>query len=285
VLTRRGATLIELLVAITMAAIVLGAAGSTLVHQRRESDGASSRSSAESQLRSALAEIPAALAGSSPAAGDLAAGEARDTALQLRAIVVQGVACDGTTGQVILSASDTGPDRETAVLAAPRAGDTLWWWPPGAASWSARRVSSVTSASAPCARQGAATRPLLILLLSASDTVPRDAPIRVTRQVRYSFYRAGDGSWQLGIADWSEVLHDFAAPQPVAGPFLLAAQGGRTGFRYFDASGAELSVTGQGAPVDSVARVRMIVSTSAAARGASPFVMHDSMDVALAHAP
>lgn len=284
-LTRRGTTLVELLVAMTVAAVVLGAAGATLARQRQDSLRTSSRASAEWQLRAALAQIPAALAGLSPAAGDLAAGEARDTALQLRVAVVQGVACDSTAGQVILSASDTGSDRETAVVAAPRVGDTLWWLPPGAASWSARRLVAIGGGSGPCARDGAGSRALLRLGFSSPDTVPRDAPVRLTRQVRYSFYHAADGSWQLGIAEWSDVLHDFAGPQPVAGPFLLAAEGGHTGFRYFSASGAELPVTSHGADVASVARLRLTVIAPAKVRGASPNVVRDSVDVALLHAP
>lgn len=285
-LTRRGVTLVELLVAMTLAAIVLGAAGTTLVRQRRESNGSSSRASAESQLRAALADVPAAVAALSPATGDLAQGEARDTALQIRSVVVQGASCDSTAGQVILSANDSGAERETAVVAAPRVGDTLWWWSPGAAAWASRRVTMISGGSGPCAREGGRNQPLLRLWFSTLDTVPRDAVLRVTRQVRYSIYRAGDGSWQLGIAEWSDVLHGFAAPQPVAGPFLFAPLGGsRTGFRYFDASGGELPVTGQGAEVGAVARLRVTVIARTNARGAPQGVLRDSVDVAFGHVP
>lgn len=284
-LNRRGATLLELLVAMGLAAVVLGAVGATLVRQSRESEGAQARSRGESQLRTALTALAAALAGVSPAAGDLKEGEARDSALQLRIAVVLGVACDSTPGQVILSASDSA-GRETTVVASPRVGDTLWWWSPGAASWSARRVTAISAGSGACAREGGTSRELLRLGFSTPDTVPRGAPVRLTRQVRYSFYRAGDGSWQLGIAEWSDVLHDFAVPQPVAGPFLLAAPGGaRTGFRYFDASGLELPATMQGAQVGTVARVRVALIAPLSARRAGPSLLRDSVDVALVHVP
>jgi prepilin-type N-terminal cleavage/methylation domain-containing protein len=286
VLKCRGITLPELLVAMTLAAVLLGAAGSTLLRQRRQGDLASARSSAESQLRVALAAIPAALQGLAPSAGDFAPGEARDTALQIRAVVAYGIACDSAAGAGIFSVADTGVERESVLIAAPHVGDTLWWLPPGGDVWVARRVSAITTGTGMCAREGTSTRALLRLGFSAGDTIPRSAPIRLTRSTRYSFYHAGDGSWQLGIAEWSDVLHDFAAPQPVAGPFRLASPSGtRTGFRYYDVAGSELTGTGQGAPVASIARLRVTLLAQEGASSSMPLVRADSLDIAFGHAP
>jgi hypothetical protein len=266
-----------------IAGIALGAATATVMHQAREGGVALARSRAESQARAALALVPSALAGLSPAAGDLVAGEARDTALQLRVAMAQGVACDSTTGIVMLSVADSGTDHSTALASAPKAGDSLWWWPPGGASWNVRRVTSVSSGTATCAADGPGTRPVLRIGFGTPDTVPARAPVRVTRQARYSFYRAGDGTWQLGLAEWSDVLHAFAPPQPVAGPFLLAA-GTRSGFRYFDAAAAELSTSGQGAEANQVVRIRVTVVTSAGPTGTTPGTYRDSVDIAFGHA-
>jgi len=286
VLTGRGTTLVELLVALAVGGVVLAAASVTVGHLGREGSASLARSRGESQERAALALVPAALEGLSPAAGDLAAGEARDTALQLRVAIAQGVACDSAVGQVALSAADSSDERFTVLAAAPRAGDSLWWWPPGGESWIARRVTSVSSGTATCAADGGGAQPVLRLAFATPDTVPRAAPVRITRQARYSFYHAGDGTWQLGLAEWSEVLHAFAPPQPVAGPFVVGASGGvRSGFRYFDAAGAELATTGQGALVGLVARVRVTVVTAGTASGGSASAIRDSVDVALAHGP
>ena len=285
-LKRSGATLVELLVAITMAAVVLGAGSTLLVRQRRDSADASVRAGAESQLRAALGAVPSALQDLSPSAGDLTAGEARDTALQIRAVVASGVACDSAVAQVRLSASDTGMDRESSLATAPRIGDTVWWWSPAGVAWTGRRVTSVVSGTGVCARQGPATRLLLQLGFSAPDTVPRASPVRLTRQARYSFYRARDGTWQLGIAEWSDVLQHFAPPQPVAGPFtLFRPPDGRTGFRYFDATGAELPVGVQGVPAAAIARLRMTLIAPGRGPGASTLDRRDSVDVAFRHAP
>jgi type II secretory pathway pseudopilin PulG len=287
VLSRHGASLVELLVAMTLAAVVLGAATTTVSRQRRDADAHAAHARAESQLRAALGEMQSTLEGLSPGAGDLAAGEARDTAVQLRIVVATAIACDSSAGHVTVAADDTSENRASGFAAAPRVGDTVWWHPPGGASWLARRVIGTSVGSGVCAIAGAGVQPTLRLAFAAADTVPRAAPIRLTRQTRFSFYHAGDGSWQLGIAEWSDVLHAFAPPQPVAGPFTRIAPGGaRTGFRYFDAAGVELPAGGNGADVASIARVRVsVIAPVRAPGGPDGSYRRDSVDVALNHAP
>lgn len=286
-LIRRGVTLVELVVAMTLAAVVLGAATGTFVRQRRGSSRHASRAKAEAQLRAALGELQSALESVTPSAGDLADGEARDTAIQLRTLVASAVACDSTAGGAIITADDSTAARTSGLASFPRIGDTLWWRSSGEPSWTARRVAVVATSIGPCATEGAALQPLLRLAFASPDTVPRGIPLRVTRQERFSFYRAGDGSWQLGISDWSDVLHAFAPPQPVAGPFTrVAADGARTGMRYFDASDAELPMGASGVAVTRVARVRItVIAPFVEFAGARPSDRRDSLDVALYHGP
>ncbi|HEX5971788.1 MAG TPA: prepilin-type N-terminal cleavage/methylation domain-containing protein [Gemmatimonadaceae bacterium] len=285
-LARRGTTLVELIVAMTLAAIILSAATGTFVRQRRAASDHASRVGAEAQLRAALGELQVALAGVSASAGDLAPGEARDTAIQLRSLVGSAVACDSGAGQATVAANDTSATRASAFAANPRVGDTLWWRVSGASSWAARRVAVITTSVGACPAAGADPQPLLRLTFTSADTVPRGVPLRVTRQERFSFYHAADGSWQLGISEWSDVLHAFAPPQPVAGPFRLVAPGARTGMRYFDASGAELSMGAPGVTVSSVARVRVaVVAPWLRSDGTPGPYRRDSLDLALSHGP
>lgn len=286
-LVRRGATLVELIVAMMLAAIVLGAATGTFVRQRRAASDHASRARAESQLRAALGELQGALAGVSSTAGDLTPGEARDTALQLRTLVASAVACDSGVGQATVAANDTSPVRASAFASNPRVGDTLWWRVSATQSWTARRVTAIASSVGACAPAGGAPFPLLRLTFGSTDTVPRGIPLRLTRQERFSFYHAADGSWQLGISEWSDALHAFAPPQPVAGPFRLVAPDGiRTGMRYFDATGAALSVGATGVTTSSVARVRLTVVAPVGQSGGTPGAYRrDSVDLAIAHGP
>ena len=46
------------------------------------------------------------------------------------------------------------------------------------------------------------------------------APVRFTRPVRYSLYRAADGDWYLGEREWNPTTVRFNTIQPVSGPFL-----------------------------------------------------------------
>jgi prepilin-type N-terminal cleavage/methylation domain-containing protein len=287
VLERRGATLVELIVAMTLAAVVLSAATGTFVRQRRGASSHGVRARSESQLRAALGELQSALGGVLPSAGDLVEGEARDTAIQLRTLVASAVACDSGAGQATIAADDTSAARASGLASLPRIGDSLWWRLSGEQSWTARRVAVVATSMGTCAMAGATPQPLLRLAFASPDTVPRGVPLRLTRQERFSFYRAGDGSWQLGISEWSDLLHAFAPPQPVAGPFTrVAPDGARTGMRYFDASGAELSIGAAGVSVTSVARVRItVIAPFLELTGALTSDRRDSLDVALYHGP
>jgi len=287
VLNRRGSSLIELVLAMSLGAVVLGAASRTLLRQRRSSDSHTSRVHAESQLRAALGVLEVAIAGSSPASGDLAPGEARDTAIQLRTPVANAIACDSSVGAAMIAVSDSSEERASGFSTAPRIGDTLWWHAPGSLGWVGRRIADLSTWSGVCAVAGAGPQALYRLGFALPDTVPNGAPLRLTRVARYSLYHAGDGTWQLGVSEWSEVLRAFAPPQPVAGPFVLAAPGGaRSGFRYFGASGAELTVGEGGVNVANVARVRVTFIAPAPAAGVPVTILRrDSLDVALIGAP
>jgi hypothetical protein len=91
--------------------------------------------------------------------------------------------------------------------------------------WETRELTSAGMApGAPCALGAtslAARPPLLLVTNPAPPPVAPGAPLRVTTRLRYSLYKGGDGSWQLGLRRCG------AAPtapceivQPLAGPLL-----------------------------------------------------------------
>lgn len=279
---RRGTTLVELLVALVLAALVLGAASTNLLRQQRTAAWEGIHSRMDAQLRGGVAAVPAALVEISPAAGDIAAAGARDSALQLRVPVAAGFACDGAVGVVMLAVDRIDSTSLTELASQPRAGDTLWWFPGTGSSWLARRVTEVRNAVAPCALTNAPSGTVLQFVIGGVDSVQRGAPVRLTRQGRYSIYRSGDGSWQLGWSEWSAASGDFAAPQPVAGPYVRSSSSGeRTGFRYFDANGGELSAEPYVADPSRIARLRVtLLSPDPLAPRSDRAVRRDSVDVA-----
>ena len=280
-LRRRGTSLGELLVALALGSIVLATATSSMLRQQRTALSVDAQVRDRAQLRPALSLLHAQLSLSDGATGDLVAGEASDTALQFRAVVAAGLACAPELGAVTLPLDDDGEMTRAGVQSLPRAGDTLWWYDVRASRWQGRALTSVTARRSPCngANPPASGGTTLRMRLSDPDSIPALAPVRITRPLRYAFYRSSDGSWQLGLREWSEALRQLSAPQPVAGPFARAQSSGvRSGFRYFDTRGLELHPDLDAGTGARVARVRL-VALSLPRAGANAGA--DSVDVVL----
>jgi hypothetical protein len=279
-LNRRAATLVELLVSLTIAAIVFGAATASVLRQQRTHARIAGVSATEVQLRTATALLASQLAYLDAAAGDLALGEARDTAIQLRATVAIAITCATATGRVTFLPDMPGVVALGGVASQPREGDSLWFL--GDSSWQGARITDVALATVACPAPFSVTGSALHLSISAPDTIPAGTPIRVTRPIRYAFYRSGDGTWQLGLREWSEAAGAFSSPQPVAGPFLRNSDGRQSRFRYFGGAGEELADVGF---ERSVARIRLVAHARIVTReAAQDSVRSDSVDVALQHA-
>jgi hypothetical protein len=278
--SRFGATLAELLVALTLAAIVLGAATSTLLRQRRTAFTLDHAARGDAQLRAAIGALTAELGVLTAGSGDITPGQASDTAVQLRSAVVSGLACGDAVGSATFAGEDEGP-AGVLLGAAPREGDTLWWFGGEPSVWRGRRIVRSDSIWGPCQLGSSPAGPVRRVTLAEPDSIAYGAPLRVTRPVRYAFYRSGDGSWQLGVRDWLGAAGRFASPQPLAGPFLMRAGSGRTGFHFFDTEGVELDAGTEGA-ADRVARVRVsVIAAGGVAAAPDAVARRDSMDVAL----
>ena len=280
VLRRRAVTLVELLVALTLAAMVLATATSSVLRQQRLHARIRAVSGADAQLRSATLVLAGQLSLLDPLAGDLTAGEAADSALQFRAAIAASLACRTETGAATLL-----PDSVAlgGISSRPRAGDSLWWLLDS--SWTARPITVVTSIAASCPPPVTAAGTALNVQLAGSDTIPAGTPLRITRQSRYGVYRASDGTWQLGFREWNDAAHQFSAPQPVAGPLQPRSSGGASGFRYFDEGGAELVVGNGAIDVARVARIRLTALSLVQVRERwQDSVRVDSLDLALHHA-
>ena len=280
-LNRRAASLVELLVSITLGAIVLGAATSNLLRQQRTHARIAGVAASDGQLRAATGLLSSQLAQIDASAGDLSPGEARDTAMQLRATMAVAMACDSAVGRVAFLPDPTGAVALAGLASQPRVGDSLWFM--GDTAWKGARITTVASAMVACPAPFLGKGNSFLLSISGlTDTIPAGAPLRVTRPTRYAFYRSGDGSWQLGFREWSDGSGAFSAPQPVAGPFLRNSDGRRSRFRYFDSMGEELAGAGF---ERSVSRIRILTYAMNTAHAAGQdSVRVDSVDVALQRA-
>ena len=265
-----GTTLVELLVALLVAGVVLAMIAAIGVRQKRLYATLGHRVTGQEQLRQAGAILPIDVRSVSVRDGDVAAGEARDTSLELRATIGSSVVCDagGSTLSLVAPAADS---ELASVADLPRLGDTLWVLDESADEerWSAMPVRSAWTSARPCGagrlpspdRFGAGSPVPLVVDTGQPDaaSVPLGMPVRITRRVRYDLYRAGDARWYLGYRDWNGALGRFNVVQPVSGPFLSPAAGVR--FRYFDAAGAEVP------PADSGTRRITLVTIMLRATG------------------
>ena len=280
-LNRRAASLIELLVSLTLGSIVLAAATSSVLRQQRTHDRIVSVAASDVQLRTATTVLANQLSFVDAAAGDLTLGQAQDTALQFRATVGVGLSCDRRTGAVLLLPDTAGEVSLGGFASQPRAGDSLWFL--ADSLWTGTRVDGVVAVSASCPTPFSVSGATLRLTLAAlNDTIPAGAPLRITRSTRYAIYRSGDGTWQLGFREWSESTGSFASPQPVAGPLLRQSDGRSSRFRFFGETGAELT----GSDFEArVTRIRIVTHALSIARErGQDSVRSDSVDVALQRA-
>ena len=276
-LTRRGVTLVELLVALALGGIVLGVATGSLLRQQRTVRWIDGLSGAEVQARSVLRLLADELEPLDAGAGDFAARQASDSSLEVRAVVAASLSCDSSVALTLVPDVALGPPL--GVVARPPAeGDSAWLYR-DSLGWRGHRVVSVARRTTACGVPTSAAGATYSLTLDAPASVPAATPVRVTRWERWVVYRASDGRWQLGVREWDAPTSRFLPPQPVAGPFARRAPDGRrTGFRYFDASDAEL--VPDGTNERAIARVRM-TTLSPAGSAAGDGVRRDSADAVL----
>ena len=245
---RRGTTLVELLVALAIGGVVLGMVTSIGVRQQRLYGEIGRRTTAREHLRHAGAILPIDLRAASALDGDIIAGEARDTSLELRATLGSSIVCgaSGTTLALVAPAADS---DLASFVDEPREADTLWvlddlesierWRTfPVTRAWSSSGRCDATRGGPRGATPSSVPRLLVETGIPDAVQIPAGAPVRLTRRVRYSFYRASDGHWYLGYRDWNAGTGRLNQIQPVSGPFLSTAAG--VGFRYFDSTGAAI---------------------------------------------
>lgn len=241
---RRAATLLELAITLALGALVLGLIVATGVQQSRTYRGIADLLFAENQLRHATAILPVDLRGISAAGGDLPAGEARDTSLELRAMVGTSVTCAVTATGLVFPPAVPGHGF-TSFISPLDVGDTAWVYgdSAGVRAWRAYAVAAISTSYSACPSGnggslisgGDADQPGLVVDLgldSATSAVARGLPVRFTRLTRYSLYRSADHAWYLGMRAWNSDLGRFNQIQPVSGPY--AGENGGGGGLHFD---------------------------------------------------
>ena len=241
--TRRGVTLVELLVAMMLLLVLLSISGASmqrLLAVQAHTGTVDARAGAISDALQTLRRHAASI--------DLAAGDlrvARDTALELvRTVGVTTVCRASGDTLTVTSSADTMPWSSTM----PRAitsDDAVRVWHDRDARWIAREILGVLPASGACGDSTIAWRDRatqqLILDSGTTGMLPGLA-VRVVQRERWSLVRGGDGKWSLSLATWNAVRNTFNTPQPLLSPLAApsAASGPGLSVRALDTQGRQL---------------------------------------------
>jgi prepilin-type N-terminal cleavage/methylation domain-containing protein len=245
---RVGFTLVELMAAVAVAGVVLGVVSVVALRQQRIFLSLSADAALTGQLRDAAAVLPMDLRGMAVGSGDLR--EATDSSIEVRETLASAVVCDTAGPAVVLAPAVAGAATFAAAIATIEAGDAAWVFSPddSVPTWREHKVLAVASARAgQCMTGGpqlagaalSVSRTALTLDSTSQPATLVGRPIRVTRPIRFSLYRATDGSWYVGARDWNNGSARFNAIQPLAGPFQSPIAGPL--FRWIDTTGATLA--------------------------------------------
>ena len=262
--SRRGFSLVELIVILALSTVVIGGLTSVLVRQQRFYRGTADLIETRSQIRQAAGIIPSDLRGVSTIGGDILA--ITDTSMVFWATIGQAVTCVGVPGSYSISIPPLTLANNNTLASftmTPAAGDTVWVYENGATEaasddhWEAYGITGPpTISNLPCATlvngvDLATDRYSFPLAKPLNADVETGNPVRFVRRTRYSLYQATDGGWYLGYCSPACV----GAPQPIAGPFLPAG-GGTSGvsFSYTDVNGAVTAIPANIAQVSVVVR-------------------------------
>lgn len=274
---RGGFSVLEMLVALAVCALVLGLLARVAVSEQEVLGALTDRTSGRQEEQVIAGAVAADLRALGDPA-DIRAGEARDTAVEFRQTIGTAVVCDSTGGLATM-VPQGGVPTLASYLRQPEAGDTAWLLD-STRTWIAMRITRVANApGGPCGQGGpvlaqdALLQDRLALRLAAGAPAP-GTPVRITRPFRYSFYRSSDHAWYLGARDWNTTSARLNTVQPVGGPFLAPSPHG-TGFQYFDAHGAALATPV--AEPNAIAAVRLTL-LAPSRRKAAPHASGPSID-------
>ena len=254
-LTRRGFTLVELLVALVLLGIVSAGIYRVLVNNQRIYQAQTQRVDMQQNIRAATTILPAELRELDAADGDLIAMGA--TSVTLRAPRQLGIVC----GVPLIGGPAAGVAAVTMLIRTPVYGtrdfnlnsDQVLVYYEGNQGvinddgW-VRGPIVQDLGNANCPGDNLPARRLVASLIfgvnqfAVTGMIPNGAPVRGFEVVTYSVYQAGDGRWYLGY----QGSQPGESRQPLIGP-LRDANGVR--FEYFTTTGAVAAAPNQVAQV------------------------------------
>jgi prepilin-type N-terminal cleavage/methylation domain-containing protein len=288
---RGGFTLIELMIVVSLLAIIGGMLTTVLVRQQRFHRAVTGVTDSRARMRDIATILPTDLRGTSTAGRDIM--EITDTSMQFRAFIGTAIMCRFATANGVAPAIIEVPPKTlasknvlTSWINPPAPNDIAYLYDDGTLggnaddSWQPFMVTDTTSAanSTWCpvttvppyttAADNAARRYRITLSTAPNQgRVRTGAPIRFAREVRYSVYQATDGKWYVGFqrctpnATYGN-LGTCGDREVLAGPVLAGSADTLSSglfFVYYNKSGTRItSITN----TDTIARISVGIRTT-----------------------
>ena len=273
---RAGVTLVELIIALTVLAVVGGVMTNVLIKHQRFNRALTETADSRSRMRDIATILPTDLRGASSIGRDLLSIDLNS--MQFRSSIGSSVLCRIAGGAVIELPPATLASGQvlTAWINPPKPGDIAYIYDDGTGrgnvddSWRQFIITDTTSATDPtwCPSVGVSpfTQPAddgqrryRITLDAVPDPtrIRVGAPIRLAREVRYSLFEASDRNWYVGYETCTPsgavgVAGPCAGREILAGPVRPASSDTTSSGLYF------VYYRQDGTPVTNVANAAQI---------------------------
>lgn len=284
---RSGFTLVELMVAMVLGAIVGATLVASIAGQQRFFRGASAINSLRNQLRQAAALLPSDLRPISRRGGDIYSLTSEQ--IDFRSVMGSSFICAKPTNTTIVvpPIQVAKNNSLTAWIDQPQVGDSMLVYDDSILvstsddTWRAYKISAITAVTGvnACplrtAAAGGFVEPADATQPSYQITVDGSNPLRTSnyvgnavrffRRVKYGLYQAAaDNNWYLGYSDCAFLAGRGGTPcsamRAIAGPLNAYTEGGAAtnglNLQYFDSTGTALNPSVLGA-AKRVARIRI----------------------------
>jgi prepilin-type N-terminal cleavage/methylation domain-containing protein len=246
--TRRGYTIVEMLVALALLGVVSGGIYQVLVTNQRTYLAQTQRIDLQQNIRAAVTILPAEIREMDATDGDI--HEMTATSLKMRAMRQLAVMCEapplggglGGIGMTIrqdpfMALRDFNVETDSLLIFYEGDEGTR-----GDDSWVPARLTGISNQNCPDGSPGRriTMNPSFIAgQMNQVGAIQAGAPVRGFEVVTYGLYQAADGRWYLGQTRG-------ATTQPLIGP--LTGSNGVT-FTYYDSTGAVTAVPTQVASI------------------------------------
>jgi prepilin-type N-terminal cleavage/methylation domain-containing protein len=250
---RRGYTLAELLITLTMLSVIGTVVAQIMMGQQRYYQRTVEQMGVRRELRSALSVLPAELRGLSSVGGDVV--DFTTSSITFRSPLGTSLVCAKTgTSTIDVPPLNTARTSTTSWYQAPVAGDTVFALRYDSSGvkgefWTAHSITSVSSSTSYCAASpyidaaldAGKARFRFAVAPALPDSVVVSSAIRFARTAKYSLTQGASGLWYLSRSEY--LGGAWTAAVPFSGPFMAPAVSGLSGMSltFYDSTGALVS--------------------------------------------